>query len=104
MAILFGLLNVRFRDTHHLAEIGSARLVLPDADHDIDPPRWPGVAWPRATVQSAAPFLNLLRRTDPVRADTESDDLRHRRRHRADSRGAAMVALKIEERRLIFHL
>ncbi len=104
VSVLFGLLNVRFRDTHHLAEIGLQGLfymtpiMIP---LDKLEGRRLGLV---LQCNPLTAFLNLLREpilyghvpTLTMYAIAGAIVL--------VVVGAAMIALKIEERRLIFHL
>ena len=104
MAVLLGLLNVRFRDTHHLTEIGLQGLFY------MTPIMYPDqiLAGRRIGLviqcNPLVPFLNLIR--EPI--------LYGRVPSLATFgiataivfvvAGAAMLALRYEERRLIFYL
>jgi len=104
LATLFGLANVRFRDTHHLSEIGLQIVFY--ATPIIYPPAQlanKGFGW-AMDLNPVVPFLTLLRQP-----------LVHSQVPPATTYLAAVVitallataagfALKSEERKLIFHL
>ncbi|HEY7423707.1 MAG TPA: ABC transporter permease [Gemmataceae bacterium] len=104
VAILFGLLNVRFRDTRHLAEIGLQGLFY------MTP-----IMYPKDMMKGR--FLGQLLRCNPLtpildllREPILSGHIPSLTTYAVAGlivlvlTVAAMVALKIEERRLIFHL
>src|SRR5262249_38087049 len=104
VAILFGLLNVRFRDTRHLAEIGLQGLFY------MTP-----IMYPKDMMKER--FLGQLLRCNPLtpildllREPILFGHVPSLTTYAIASlmvlllAAAAMVALKIEERRLIFHL
>jgi lipopolysaccharide transport system permease protein len=104
VAILFGLLNVRFRDTRHLAEIGLQGLFY------LTP-----IMYPIEAMEGR--FLRKLLHYNPLTwiLDLLIQPILYGRIPSLTTYAvaslivlllavAAMVALKIEERRLIFHL
>jgi ABC-type polysaccharide/polyol phosphate export permease len=104
VAVLFGLLNVRFRDTHHLTEIGLQGLfyMTPIMYYVQDlGPRRIGLV---VQCNPLVPFLDLVRQ--PILYG----HLPSLATYGIASAivlilaGAAMLALKFEERRLIFYL
>ena len=106
VAILFGLFNVRFRDTRHLAEVGLQGLFyLTPIMIDFNSSEMKG----RRLIMvfqcnPLTPFLDLLRqpimdgRTPSLTTFGVAASIV------AVLASAAMFALKVEERRLIFHL
>jgi ABC-type polysaccharide/polyol phosphate export permease len=105
IAVLFGLLNVRFRDTRHLAEVGLQGLfyltpIMLDFEREMQGRRLLIVF----QCNPLAPFLRLLR--DPILYG-HAPSLATYALATAITlvlTGAAMLALKAEERRLIFYL
>ena len=105
VAVLFGLLNVRFRDTRHLAEVGLQGLfyltpIMLDFEKE-----WAGR---RLLIvfqcNPLAPFLKLLREPILYGAVPSLTTYAAAAAVTLVLAGAAMIALKVEERRLIFHL
>jgi lipopolysaccharide transport system permease protein len=106
VAVLFGLLNVRFRDTHHLAEVGLQALfyvspVMYSPEMLLSRGRRLGML---LQYNPLTPFLQLIRQ--PI----VYGHIPSLQTYGAASLivfslvGAAMLALRYDERRLIFHL
>jgi ABC-type polysaccharide/polyol phosphate export permease len=104
MAVLFGLLNVRFRDTHHLTEIGLQGLFymtpIMYSVQDLGARRIGLVLQCNPLV----PFLDLVR--EPILYGHVPSLATYGIASAIVFvlAGAAMLALKFEERRLIFYL
>jgi ABC-type polysaccharide/polyol phosphate export permease len=105
LATLFGLVNVRFRDTHHLSEIGLQILFY------VTPVMYPPellanrrVGWVM-DFNPIVPFLNLLR--EPLSTKSHVPGLTTYLLAALITTAlatAASFALKSQERKLIFHL
>ncbi len=104
MAVLFGLLNVRFRDTHHLTEIGLQALFY------MTPIMYPDQMLTGRRIgvviqcNPLVPFLNLVR--EPILYGHMPSLATYAVATAVVLvlAGTAMLALKFEERRLIFYL
>jgi ABC-type polysaccharide/polyol phosphate export permease len=104
LATLFGLANVRFRDTHHLSEIGLQIVFY--ATPVMYPPSLlaeKGVGW-AMDLNPIVPFLTLLRQPLVHSEVPQPTTYLAATLITALLATAAAFALKSEERKLIFHL